>query len=77
MHGSETSQVLFRFYSIEINSFEAAWSEWSECLGSCVSSRRRICSEQYGCAGLEYEEKQCSNAGDNCFQPVIDILQKG
>ena len=53
------------------------WSEWTECLGSCVSSRRRICSEQFGCNGLEYEEKECSNNDGLCFQPISDGLTKG
>ena len=55
----------------------ATWSEWTECLGACQSSRRRICSEQYGCNGLEYEEKECQNVGDNCFQPLSDKIPEG
>ena len=55
----------------------ATWSQWTECLGSCVTSRRRVCSTQYGCNGLEYEEKECENAEDSCFQPVSDILTEG
>lgn len=54
----------------------ATWSEWTECLGSCVSTRRRICSKQFGCHGLELEEKKCSNADDLCFQIISDILPK-
>ena len=57
-----------------INSITATWSEWTECLGACVTSRRRVCSEHYGCNGLEYEEKECPNADDLCFQPLSDII---
>ena len=57
-----------------IQNMTATWSEWTECLGSCISSRRRVCSEQYGCNGLEYEEKECPNAEDLCFRPVTDVL---
>ena len=55
----------------------ATWSEWTECLGSCTSSRRRVCSELYGCNGLEYEEKDCPNADDRCFQQLSDTLPNG
>ena len=55
----------------------ANWSQWTECLGSCLSSRRRICSEFYGCNGDEYEEKPCPNADELCFQPVFDIISEG
>lgn len=46
-------------------------------MGSCTSSRRRICSEQYGCNGLVYEEIKCANADDLCFQEVSDKLPNG
>ena len=57
--------------------FLAFWSEWTECLGSCVSSRRRVCSKLYGCEGSEYEEKKCENADEHCFQPINDKLPNG
>ena len=60
-----------------IQTFTATWSQWTECLGSCISSRRRVCSEQNGCNGLEYEEKKCKNIDDSCFQPLSDILPNG
>ena len=50
------------------------WSEWTECVGSCRSSRRRICSEQFGCEGFELEERDCTNAGDVCFKSISDTL---
>ena len=52
----------------------AMWSEWTECVGSCRTSRRRICSEQFGCEGFELEEKDCSNADDLCFKSISDTL---
>ena len=55
----------------------ATWSQWTECLGSCLSTRRRVCSEHYGCNGLEYEEKKCLNTNKTCFQPLTDTLSKG
>ena len=66
-----------RFLSIYDAIISATWSQWSECLGSCMSSRRRVCSEQYGCNGLEYEEVECPKTDDLCFQGVSDKLPKG
>ena len=57
-----------------IQNVTANWSQWTECLGSCLSSRRRVCSEQYGCNGLEYEEKKCPNADSLCFESLSDTL---
>ena len=54
----------------------AMWSEWSECVGSCRSSRRRICSEQFGCQGFELQEKYCQNANDLCFKSISDTLDE-
>ena len=53
------------------------WSEWTECVGSCRSSRRRICSEQFGCEGFELEERDCTNADDVCFKSISDTLSEG
>ena len=50
------------------------WSEWTECIGSCRSSRRRVCSEQFGCEGFELQEKDCMNAADSCFKSISDNL---
>ena len=57
-----------------IKNVTAFWSEWTECLGSCVSSRRRVCSEHFGCNGREYEEKKCPNSVETCFQSLTDTL---
>ena len=62
---------------IQTEILEAAWSQWSECLGSCVTSRRRVCSEQYGCNGLEYEERECPDTSNSCFQPLSDMIDDG
>jgi len=53
------------------------WSEWTECIGSCLSSRRRICSEQFGCEGIEHQERDCTNANDVCFKSISDTLAEG
>ena len=58
-----------------ISTITSAWSEWTECLGACKTSRRRVCSEQYGCNGLEYEEKNCENAAETCFRSLSDTLE--
>ena len=60
-----------------IQNVTATWSEWTECLGSCISSRSRVCSEHYDCNGVEYEEKECENVDDLCFQPLFDELPDG
>ena len=52
------------------------WSEWTECVGSCRTSRQRICSEQFGCEGLEVQEKDCINADDVCFKSISDTLDE-
>ena len=52
------------------------WSEWTECVGSCRSSRRRICSEQFGCQGFELQEKDCQNTNELCFKPISDTLEE-
>ena len=72
---SNRSTTNFKFQATK--NISATWSQWTECLGSCVSSRRRICSENYGCNGLEYEEQKCSNADDTCFRQLSDTLSEG
>ena len=69
------SNYNFNFHATK--NISATWSQWTECLGSCVSSRRRICSENYGCNGQEYEEQKCTNADDTCFQQLSDYLNEG
>ena len=67
----------FNLFGAILTLISATWSQWTECLGSCVSSRRRVCSKQYGCNGLEYEEKECSSDENTklpCFQPVTDNI---